>query len=112
MPKNRLPVTLGFTNMLPRSGHGYDHLQKNVTKVGSRLRMVTLASYSVRFSVTHGFVNRLHIPVPGYVWLRKLVTWPDFRLHTANLTLKKCVTDRFHSYARNRVTVYADPCLR
>ena len=73
----------------------YARLHKNVTKVGSRLRMVTQKRYQGQFPVTHGFGSRLHSPVPAYAWLRKLA--------------KKCVTDRFHGYAGNRVTGYADP---
>ena len=77
--------------------------------------MVTLVGYAAWFSVTHGYVcrlrspvthgygsqlcnlvpvmygyvSRLDNPIPGYVWLRKLA--------------KKCVTERFHGYARNRL---------
>ena len=46
--------------------------------------MVTLLGYAARFPVTHGYAN----------------------------SQKRCVTDRFHGYARNRVTGYADPWSR
>ena len=62
-----------------------------VTLVGyaARLRMVTEVSYVTWFPVMYGYVSRLDNPIPGYVWLRKLA--------------KKCVTERFHGYARNRL---------
>ena len=58
-------------------------LRKNVTKAGSRLRSVTRKRNQGRFPVKHAYVN----------------------------SPKRCVTDWFHGYARNRVTGYADPCF-
>ena len=58
--------------------------------------MVTLVGYAVRFPVTHAYVNRLRSPVPGNVWLRMVNSQ------------KRCVTARFHGYARNRVTDYPE----
>ena len=46
------------------------------------LLMVTEVGYAARFKVTHGNVN----------------------------SQKRCVTGRFHGYARYRLTGYADPC--
>ena len=72
--------------------------------------MVTQVGYAARFLVTHGYGTRLRRPVSGYAWLRKLVTHPGSRLRKVTLTrTKRCVTDRFHGYARNRVTGNADP---
>ena len=39
--QGRFLVTLGYTKTQPRSVLGYARLHKNVTKVGSRLSMVT-----------------------------------------------------------------------
>ena len=39
------------------SVRGYARLHKNVTKVGSRLRLVTQKRNQGRFSVTHGYVK-------------------------------------------------------
>ena len=40
-----------------RSLPGYARLHKNVTKVGSRLGMVTEVGYATQFPVTYGYVN-------------------------------------------------------
>ena len=57
------------------------NLLSSVPQLGSRLRMVTQVGYTTRFPVAYGYVN----------------------------LQKRCVTDRFHGYAGNRVTGYADP---
>ena len=79
--QSRFPVIHGYTKTKPRSVPGFARLHKNVTKVGSRLRSVTQKRNKGRFPVTHGYVN----------------------------SQKRCLTERLHGYARNRVTSYADP---
>ena len=123
----QLPVTHGYLSRLRSPVPGYAWLRKSVTQPGSRLRMVTYLGYAARFPVTHGYVSRLRSPVPGYVWLRNSVTQPGSRLrmvtevgyaarfpvtHGYVNSQKRCVTDRFHGYARHRVTGYADPWFK
>ena len=82
MPKkSRFPVTHVYVTWLRSPVPGYVWLRYLVTQPGSRLRMVTLLGYAARFPVTHGYAN----------------------------SQKRCVTDRYHGYARNRVTGDADP---
>ena len=56
-----------------------------MTQLGSRICVVTLVGYAVRFPVTHGYVSRLRDPIPGYVWLRQSVTKPGYRLRVVTL---------------------------
>ena len=55
-----------------------------VTQVGYAARFLVTHGYvsrlRSRFPVTYGYVSQLRSPVPGYAWLRKLVTQPGSRL--------------------------------
>ena len=54
---SRIPVRLGYTKTSPGSVHGYARLNKNVTRVSSRLRSVTQKRNQGQFSVTLGYTK-------------------------------------------------------
>ena len=69
-----------------------------------------LVGYATRFLVTHGYVSRLRSPVPGYVWLRKLVTQHASRLRVVALVgylARFPVTFGYVSWLHNPVPGYA-----
>ena len=57
--KIRFPVMHDHTKTKPRSVPGYARLHKNVTKVGSRLRLVTQKRNQDRFPVTVGYTKNV-----------------------------------------------------
>ena len=89
----KMDLKSGVGASLKKSVLGFARLLKNVTKVGSRLRLVTQKRNRARLdrnvtevgsrlcSVTpNGYVSQFHNPVSGYAWLHNSVTLPGFRL--------------------------------